>query len=256
MKMPKYYGYMMVDRKKNHRIYCKCLKQRLYVKVWEGKMKTVIMIPIKLNNERVPGKNIKRFADGTPLMSFIQKACLGSKKADEIYVYCSNPDVKDYLLSGVTFLKRPSFLDGNTCNCNDIIREFIKQIDADIYVVSHATGPFTTSENIDKCIDAVMSGEYDSAFMAKRIQEFLWQNGTALNFDIQNFPRTQDLVPIYSETPGAYVFTRDTFLKYNRRVGIHPFICEVSEIESRDIDYPEDFEIANAIYMSIVKKRM
>ena len=101
-----------------------------------------------------------------------------------------------------------------------------------------------------------MSGEYDSAFMAKRIQEFLWQNGTALNFDIQNFPRTQDLVPIYSETPGAYVFTRDTFLKYNRRVGIHPFICEVSEIESRDIDYPEDFEIANAIYMSIVKKRM
>ena len=131
-------------------------------------MKTVIMIPIKLNNERVPGKNIKRFADGTPLMSFIQKACLGSKKADEIYVYCSNPDVKDYLLSGVTFLKRPSFLDGNTCNCNDIIREFIKQIDADIYVVSHATGPFTTSENIDKCIDAVMSGEYDSAFMAKK----------------------------------------------------------------------------------------
>ena len=43
-------------------------------------MKTVIMIPIKLNNERVPGKNIKRFADGTPLMSFIQKACLGSKR--------------------------------------------------------------------------------------------------------------------------------------------------------------------------------
>ena len=125
-------------------------------------------------------------------------------------------------------------------------------MDADIYVVSHATGPFTKSESIDACIDAVRSGEYDSAFLARRLQEFLWQQGTALNFDIQNFPRTQDLMPIYSEAPGAYVFTKETFLKYDRRVGVKPYIHEISEIESRDIDYPEDFEIANAIYMAML----
>ena len=37
-------------------------------------MKTVAMIPIKLNNERVPGKNLKQFSDGTPLIKLIQKA--------------------------------------------------------------------------------------------------------------------------------------------------------------------------------------
>ena len=217
-------------------------------------MKTVAMIPIKLNNERVPGKNIKKFEDGTPLMSLIQKACLGAKKVDEVYVYCSNPNVKDYLEDGVKYLQRPDFLDTNKVNCNDIIREFMKEVDADIYVVSHATGPFTQSNSIDACVDAVASGEYDSAFLARRLQEFLWCKGTAMNFDIQHFPRTQDLEPIYSEAPGAYVFSKDTFTKYDRRVGMHPYIHEISEIESRDIDYPDDFDIANAIYMSIIKK--
>ena len=216
-------------------------------------MKVVAMIPIKLNNERVPGKNVKKFSDGTPLMTLIQKACLNAEKVDEVYVYCSNPDVKEFLENGVKYLQRSEKLDLNTANCNDIIREFMKEVDADIYVVSHATGPFTRSESIDKCVEAVATGEYDSAFLAKRIQEFLWQEGKAMNFDIQHFPRTQDLIPIYSEAPGAYVFTRETFEKYDRRVGVKPYIHEITEIESRDIDYPEDFEIANAIYMSIVK---
>lgn len=218
-------------------------------------MKIVVLLPIKLNNQRVPGKNTKTFSDGTPLMTLIQKACLDAKKVDEIYVYCSNEAVKEYILPGVKFLKRPDFLDTDKANSNDIIREFIKTVDADIYVETHATGPFTKSESIDACVEAVATGEYDSAFLAKRIQEFLWQNGTAMNFDIQHFPRTQDLVPIYSEAPGAYVFTKETFEKYDRRVGMKPYIHEISEIESRDIDYPEDFEIANAIYMSILKNR-
>ena len=218
-------------------------------------MKTVVLLPIKLNNQRVPGKNIKKFSDGTPLMTLIQRACLNAKKVDEIYVYCSNPAVQDYILPGVKFLQRPEFLDTDQANSNDIIREVIKTVDADIYVETHATGPFTKSESIDACINAVASGEYDSAFLAKRIQEFLWQNGTAMNFDIQHFPRTQDLIPIYSEAPGAYVFTKESFVKYNRRVGMKPYIHEISEVESRDIDYPEDFEIADAIYMSLIKDK-
>lgn len=218
-------------------------------------MKVVCLLPIKLNNQRVPGKNIKKFSDGTPLMKLIQKVCLESKTIDKTYVYCSNQEVLKYIEDGVEFLQRPEFLDSDHANSNDIIKEFIKAVDADIYVETHATGPFTTSNSIDACVRAVESKEYDSAFLARRLQEFLWQDGTALNFDIQNFPRTQDLKPIYSEAPGAYVFSKETFSKYQRRVGVHPYIHEVSEIEARDIDYPEDFDIADAIYMNIIKKK-
>lgn len=60
-------------------------------------------------------------------------------------------------------------------------------------MASHATGVSTRSESIDACVKAVASGKYDSTFLAKRMQEFLWKDGGALNFDIQHFTRTQDL---------------------------------------------------------------
>jgi len=216
-------------------------------------MKTVAMIPIKLNNERVPGKNVKKFSDGTPLMELIQRACLGAKSVDEVYVYCSKAGIKEYLVDGVIYLQRPEYLDGNGVNCNDIIREFMKVVDADVYIASHATGPFTKSESIDICVQKVISGEYDSAFLAKKMQEFLWQDGSPINFDIQHFPRTQDLKPVYSEASGAYVFSKETFLKYDRRIGVKPYIHVVDDIEAVDIDYPINFEIANAIYKEILK---
>lgn len=214
-------------------------------------MKTVAMIPIKLNNERVPGKNIKKFSDGTPMMEMIEKACLGTSGIDEVYVYCSKQEVQEYIIDGVKYLQRPEYLDTGAVNCNDIIREFMKVVNADVYVVSHATSPFTKSASIEKCVQKVASGEYDSAFLAKRLQTFLWQDGKAMNFDPQHFPRTQDLKPIYEESSGAFVFTKETFLKYDRRVGIKPYIYEVDEIEAVDVDYPIDFEIANAIYKEV-----
>ena len=40
-----------------------------------------------------------------------------------------------------------------------------------------------------------------------------------------------------------------------RRIGQNPFIVEVNEIEAVDIDEKEDFEIADAIYNHIYRKR-
>ena len=89
-----------------------------------------------------------------------------------------------------------------------------------------------------------------------RVQDFLWQDGRPLNFEPNSVKRTQDLPKIYKESVGCYVFTKELFLSSGRRVGIQPYICEVDAFEAVDIDYAEDFEIANAIYMNILKHRM
>lgn len=217
-------------------------------------MKTVALIPIKLGSKRVPQKNIKPFFDGTPLMYFIQRACLESGNIDEVYIYCSDEAVIPYVLPGVKFLKRPEFLNGDNINANDFIREFMKTVDADIYVNAHTTSPFAKPATIAECVDKVASGEYDSAFCAEAIRTFMWENGKPLNFDPSHFPRTQDLPLIYGETSIAYVFTKESFLKHNRRLGSNPYIKEVDKIEAMDIDYPEDFEICNAIYREMMKK--
>lgn len=217
-------------------------------------MKTVALIPIKLGSKRIPGKNIKQFSDGTPLMYFIQRACLEAKNIDEVYIYCSDDAVKPYVLPGVIYLKRPEYLDGDNINANDFIREFMKVVEADIYVNTHTTSPFARPETIEDCVEKVASGEYDSAFCAESLKTFMWQNGKPINFDPDHFPRTQDLPLIYGETSIAYVFTKGSFLKHNRRLGSHPYIKEVGKIEAMDIDYPVDFDIADAVYKEVIKK--
>ena len=148
---------------------------------------------------------------------------------------------------GVNFIKRPEYLDLPTSNFTQIFDSFIETVDADIYVYAHATAPFITIDTMKQCIEAVKSGNYDSAFCAVRLQDYLWQDGEPLNFDASDLPRTQDLKPIYQETSGVYVFTKNVYLKYRRRIGKKPYIREVSFKEAVDIDNPEDFELAEAL---------
>lgn len=218
-------------------------------------MKTVAYIPIKLNNERTPGKNIKKMFNGKSIVQILQETLVRLNNLDEIYVFCSDERIKEYLIDGVKFLKRPEFLDTKQATPNDIIDEFMKLVDADVYMVSHATSPFVLVEHFEECINAVKSGEFDSSFTAQKLQKLLWKsNGTPLNFDPENVPRTQDLEPYYDEVSAAYVFTKEMYMKHKRRIGLKPHITVVSELESIDIDYPEDFEIANAVYKEILCK--
>lgn len=92
-----------------------------------------------------------------------------------------------------------------------------------------------------------MTGEYDSAFTAVRIQDFLWKGGQAWNFDASNIPRSQDLDVVYRETSGIYVFRKEVFKQYKRRVGIRPYIREVSYREAVDINTFADFELAEKL---------
>lgn len=87
-------------------------------------------------------------------------------------------------------MKRPEFLDGDDKNANDIINEFMKEVDADIYVNTHTTSPFPKSETIDECLKNVASGEYDSVFCAEAIKTFMWQDGKPINFNPDRFPRS------------------------------------------------------------------
>jgi CMP-N-acetylneuraminic acid synthetase len=209
-------------------------------------MKIAAIMPIKLINERCPGKNTRMLGE-KPLLQYELDSLKETKLCDSINVYCSDTAVVTFLPEKVDFIQRPKFLDLPTSNFTQIFENFAKEVDADIYVYAHATAPFITVETMKQCIEAVKSGEYDSAFCAVKLQDYLWKNGEPLNFDATNVPRTQDLDPIYQETSGVYVFTKEVFDKYRRRIGLKPFIKEVSFKEAIDIDNPEDFNLAEAL---------
>ena len=94
-------------------------------------MKTIAIVPIKLNNERLPNKNIKPFDNGAPLCHYIFETLKQVKDIDEIYVYCSNPKIQEFIPLGVKFLRRSETLDQNTTKINEVLSAFAQDVPAE-----------------------------------------------------------------------------------------------------------------------------
>ena len=217
-------------------------------------MKTIAFVPMKLKNERLPGKNTKPFTHGKPLCKYILETLKKVKEIDEIYVYCSDPAILLYLPKGIKFLKRDPALDGSQVKINEVLRAFAEDVPADLYVLAHATAPFVKAETISRGVQAVQSGEYDSALTVFRQQDFFWMDGKPWNYDTKEIPRTQDLKPLYRETTGLYIYESRLILEENRRIGEKPMLLEADWKEAVDINNSEDFVIADAIYNYCMRK--
>lgn len=206
-------------------------------------MKVVAFVPIKLNSQRLPHKNILPLG-GHPLCWHVLNTLLQVEQIDETYVYCSDPAIKQYMPEGVTYKERDARLDEDTVKGFDIYRSFIEEVHADIYVLAHTTSPFIKKESVKIAVNAVISGENDSAFSAERIQTFAWYKQKPINYDVNDVPRTQDMEPIWVETSAFYIFRKEIFTMHNRRVGYSPYIQEVSGMEAIDIDEKKDYDMA------------
>lgn len=209
-------------------------------------MKVVAFVPIRLNSKRVVGKNLKMLGK-KPLMCYILDTLANIKKIDEVYVYCSQESIKEYLPKGVKFLKRPEFLDRDETLGKEIYEEFTKTVDADIYILAHTTSPFMKEETVENALDKILNEGYDSAFSCEKIQTFTWYDGKPLNYDLKEIPRTQTIEPIYVETSAFFMFKRDIWKVHKQRIGFKPYMAQVDKIEGVDIDWPEDFEFAERI---------
>lgn len=215
-------------------------------------MHIVAFVPVKLTNERLPNKNTKPFENGEPLITYILKSLKQVEGIDNIFVYCSNPTIKKFLPTGVEFLQREESLDTSETPINDVMKAFAHDVPADVYVLAHATAPFIKPHSIRMGVNKVANEGFDSALTVTKLQEFLWVDGKPFNYSPVNIPRTQDIKPMYAETTGLYIYTNE-LITNNLRIGAKPYLIEVSKIEAVDINVPEDFEIANAIFNTILK---
>ncbi|MBS7007255.1 acylneuraminate cytidylyltransferase family protein [Anaerostipes sp.] len=218
-------------------------------------MKVTAFVPMKLNNERLPGKNTKAFTNGRPLCCYILETLKEVIGIDEIYVYCSDEKIKEFLPENIHFLKRSRELDQSSTKINEVLKAFASEVASDIYVLAHATAPFLLVKTIEEGIRAVKSQGYDSAFSVLKQQDFFWKDGKPLNYSPECVVRTQDLKPYYRETTGLYIYTRQLIMKEGRRIGRHPYLIETTQAEAADINEPEDFLLADAIYNFCLKDR-
>lgn len=210
-------------------------------------MKVVAMVPIKLNSHRLPHKNILPIGNH-PLCWYIINSLTNVKEIDEVHVYCSDEMIKNYIPEKAVFTKRPQRLDGDMVKGFEIYKSFIDEVDADVYILAHTTSPFIKVSSIENALNHIISGENDSAFSAERIQTFAWYQGKPINYNLNDVPRTQDINPVWIETSAFFMFRKEVFTVYGRRIGFNPYIHEVTGMEAIDIDEKKDYDMALKLF--------
>ena len=210
-------------------------------------MKIVAFVPIKFNSSRLKNKNFLKLGNKY-LCNYIFETLSRIESINEIYVFCSNPDIKNYIPKNIKFLERSIELDQDSTIGMDIYQEFISKINSDIYILAHVTSPFISHKSIELGLEAVLNHGNDSSFSVREEKTFAWYKNKTLNYDLKHIPRTQNLNSIYLETSAFYIFKKEV-INNKCRIGNNSKMIITSFPEYIDIDTEDDFKLASKIIL-------
>ena len=225
-------------------------------------MRIVALFPMKANSERVKGKNFRNFG-GKPLFKWVLDTLLSVAEIDLIVI---NTDARHILAEyGLTDNDRILIRDrseeicGDLVSMNLIIEDDIKNIDSDIYLMTHTTNPFLSRHSVQAAIEkfqiAVKSEGADSLFTVNKVQDRFYDiDVQPINHDPANLTRTQDLDPWYQENSNLYLFSKESFYKTDARIGANPTMLVTAPFESTDIDTPDDWDLGEVMVEYYRKK--
>lgn len=209
------------------------------------------IVPMKGRSVRVPRKNIRPLA-GRPLYHWVMRALMGAELVSSIVVETDSDEIAADAAEHfprAQILRRPESLVGDEVPMNALLEWHISQLPGDVFLQTHATNPLLNSETIDAAVRAFwQEGDHDSLFTVTRWQtRFYWEDGRAINHNPEELLPTQNLPVMYEENSNIYIFTRESFAKKRRRIGVNPLLFPMDTLEAVDIDLMDQFEMAEAL---------
>lgn len=225
--------------------------------------KIAFFLPTRKGSERVKSKNTRPFAgiEGGLVENKI-KQLLATKHIDEI-LFSSNDEMciaiaeKYASDSRLRIIPRPNELCLSTTNLQDLICYVPTITNADHILWGHVTTPLVEAKVYDTAIEQYLSKitkGYDLLVSVKELKNFLLnQEGKLVNntTDIP-WPRTQDLEPLYEINHAIFLAKRSVYTEQKNRIGQKPLLYIMDEIHSKDIDWEEDFKIAEIMYKTLL----
>ena len=228
--------------------------------------KIAFFLPTRKGSERVNNKNTRPFAgiEGGLVENKI-KQILATKHVDEI-IFSSNDErcmevADNYSYdSRLRIIPRPDELCLSSTNLQALICYVPTVTDADHILWGHVTTPLAGAEEYDKGIELYLSKleeGYDSLVGVTELKNFLLnKNGKLVNntTDIP-WPRTQDLESLYEINHTIFLAKREVYTKLKNRLGEKVLLHVMDEIHSKDIDWEDDFTIAEIMYKNLYGKK-
>jgi len=214
---------------------------------WANTMKTAIFLPAKGTSSRIPSKNME-LMDGKPLFLHTLEKIAWSNAFDEVWLDTESDDIISAASHvDCNVLKRDPALASNATDGNKLFINEVKHVDADIIIQILGTSPFIRTETIKKAINILREDQnFDSVVLVYKQKFYTWADGRPA-YDMHNIPNSNTLEDTTIETMGLYVVRREAALATGRRIGDRPYLLECSPTEAIDVNWPEDFVLANHI---------
>ena len=230
------------------------------------KDKVSIFIPVRSGSERVINKNVRDFAGVSGgLLHLKIKTVLEIEGVDEIVLSTNDIEAikiaQNFNDDRLRIDNRPHELCQSSTLVSDLIRYVPTILNNEHIFWIHVTSPFTTAATYNSALklyfDNLKNTNLDSLLSVTKIQQFIWDDEIRemINYDISkgNWPRTQDLKPLYEINHAFYINSKDNYIKQNNRVSSNMAIYILDKLNSFDIDWEDDFQIAETIYKSLEK---
>lgn len=219
--------------------------------------KVTCFLPCRAGSQRVVRKNIKPFASyENGLIEIKLRQLLASKSIDEVVLTTNDADILAYAKSldepRLRLHRRVEELSSSATSTDQLVAHALELIPEGHILWTHVTSPFITAKHYDDVIRAYWEQReqgYDSLMTTTAIHGFLWQDEQPMNYDrvIEKWPRTQTLPPVHEVNSGVFLAPADLYRELDDRIGRRPYLYTMDKFTSFDIDWPEDFVIAECL---------
>lgn len=223
-----------------------------------------VFLPCRKGSERVPKKNIKPFAQfNNGLIEIKLKQLLKAKQIDKIFLSTNDDEILDYAASlhesKIILHKRDESLSSSQTSTDQLVAHALELIENGEILWTHVTSPFLTTQSYDQIIEKYLEVKkhgYDSLMTTNLIHGFLWNENKPINYDRtkEKWPRTQTLDPIHEINSAVFLANADIYQTLDDRIGQKPYLYPLDKIQGFDIDWEDDFKIAQAIVQSGIAK--
>lgn len=219
-----------------------------------GKAREVVaLIPVREGSNRIKNKNFRPFADEGSLLHLKIKQVKKAGCFDQIYVSSDSERARRIAEeSGVTFVSRDPQMCKSSAKLYQYNTHMLETIPGDPYVAwTMVTAPlFEGYAPVVKKFLELDKQKYDSLITVMPFREFLInEKGRPLNCMYGYWHLlTQELDNNYTVTGSIYIAGKSEQIEWKYWIGLKPYLYEVSKLECVDIDYEDDFKLAEFLY--------
>ena len=220
-------------------------------------------LPCRSGSQRIKNKNIRKFSKYKfGLIQLKVEQLIKVKEFNEIIISTDDLKIINFLkkkkYKKINVIKRPKNLSSSKTKTDDLIDYSSKFFNKNDHVLwTHVTSPLFDVKDYSNAIKVYKSKimKYDTVVGANIIQDFIFNNKNPINYDFKKtyWPNTQKLKKLYKINNTFFLTSAKNYINKKNRIGSKIFFLDVKKMKSYDIDWPEDFKIAEKIYENKLK---